>query len=141
MTHLGPARCSTGSWRGAGLCPTGHWAGGEASDCLCHKKERDPHQLLTTEPAEAHPRTPNIPRPRGCWPQRGRTTASGHIGPVQWHCWFTSIPPIPLHPWTAADISPKQTGSQDLSNHTVLTLGSSSPAELGRCEVTWDCSG
>lgn len=90
VTHLGPGRCSTGSWRGAGSCPTGHWAGGEASDCLGHGKDRDHHQLLSTEPAESHPRAPKNPSTGGRRPQRGRTAASGDIRPGQWHCWVTN---------------------------------------------------
>lgn len=88
-THLGPARCSTGSWRGAGWCPTARWEGGEASDCLGHTRDRQtasaaalhsPSRLQS--PIPAPPSTPEHPAQRMVATVR-RTTASGHFRPGQ----------------------------------------------------------
>lgn len=121
VTHLGPARCSTGSWRGAGSCPTGHWEGGGASDCLGHRKDtqhqhRAPHSQQAAQP---HPRAPKEPGTRGQQQQEvTRATARALLAPQ--------------HSPTPRNLSHTPQSSEELRKHTgQLWAARLSPAEPG----------
>lgn len=93
------------------MCPTGHWAGGEASDCLGHKKDTHHQQLLSTEPAGSTgtSQNPKPPQDKGML----ATARSGHLRPCNG---TAATPPIPVT---------QTKSSGDIGDHTALTLGSS----------------